>query len=92
MTRRALPHLIRSALFPPPAGFPISLQSSRHFVHRNVVSNNHVMTFASGKHFWLVDIGHRGLEGNQRVGRKGEFSSAFIPRRQCREFFCPSLL
>jgi len=42
----------------------ITLWSSSHCVHLNVVTDNYVRTFTSDKLFWLVDVGQTGIDGN----------------------------
>jgi hypothetical protein len=51
-------HLSQSFYASPTSLLPcILIQSSRHSVHRNVDSNNHVITYASDRHLGLVDKG-----------------------------------
>jgi hypothetical protein len=40
-------------------GLYIPLQSSSQSLHTTVLSDNHVMTFVSDKHYGLVNIGDR---------------------------------
>jgi hypothetical protein len=49
--------------FSPCILFPYIINSSCHFVHKNVGPDDHVITFTSGKHFGLFDIGLRFMEG-----------------------------
>jgi hypothetical protein len=48
-----------------------SLQSSSHSVHTNI-GDSHVTAFASNSGFTLVVTGHRRLEVNRTVDRKGD--------------------
>jgi hypothetical protein len=57
---------------PSPSYYPCILQSSSRFVHTIVGNGNHVIIFVSVKRFGQVDIGHRELEENAAVGRKGK--------------------
>jgi hypothetical protein len=59
--------------------YSIPLQSSDCSVYRNVAADNHMIAFASNKHFGLADTGHRSLEGNTVGGREGHAVSAFVP-------------
>lgn len=58
----------------------IPLQSSSHFVHRNLNSDNHMMTFSKDKQFGVVDMCQRWLEGNTAEGKEVEASGSHLHR------------
>jgi hypothetical protein len=50
-----------------------------HYIHINIGSENHVITFTHDKCFVLTGIGQRRSEENTTLGRKGKGSSVIIP-------------
>jgi hypothetical protein len=57
-----LPQAVSSLSMIPP---PVPHQSSTHFVHTTVGTNNHVIIFGYEKCFMLVNIGQKGMDGNR---------------------------